>query len=623
MKKLVLIILTLTLTAQVYSQHRFTLMQLKEIASYSNGDEGVRAIREYVGKYGYASSKLYSDNNTFFHQKGNEIRTYQLENKERGGTDFVVIFEIKNPTEKQKNYYKNFLRDYYRTTFKSRSKSSTTYTQNGKYVIAYSDKPEKKIFEVTVYNNTKLLFSNIQSKRINGTKYEITPFVGTLDVRFLKGQNVTLKASGSISLGIFAGSTGPAGKKGFEIYNYVSRFPHGSLLGKFGKNGNWFLVGSYKQITVPQDGLLYLRVNDRDLANNSGKYYLEYTVNGTSTNSTQSTSNCISGNCTNGFGKKKYSNGTYEGQFKNNFRHGRGVYKWNNGESYEGGWVQGKKEGQGTLTFLNGNKYIGAFKNGNREGKGIEYDKNGNVTYDGQWKSDKKTTLISTQQKTSSLTIGCVSGNCTNGYGKYRYNNGIYNGFFKNGKRNGHGHFSWNNGDFYFGNWSNDLRNDYGSYHWKDGSHYVGEWKNNVRTGYGRKKNPKGTYSRGIWQNGKLISAYTFTKNANTTKGCTYGNCTNGYGQLVYENGEKFTGFFINGKRYAGTYRYKNGDLYQGQFGTDDSFTGYGYYLWKNGSYYRGQFKNFKRNGIGYYLNRTDNSEMKGIWANGKLITSH
>jgi hypothetical protein len=43
---------------------------------------------------------------------------------------------------------------------------------------------------------------------------------------------------------------------------------------------------------------------------------------------------------------ERYSNGNkYEGEFKNNKPHGKGVYTWLNGELYEGEWKAGLKEG--------------------------------------------------------------------------------------------------------------------------------------------------------------------------------------------------------------------------------------------------------------------------------------
>ena len=52
--------------------------------------------------------------------------------------------------------------------------------------------------------------------------------------------------------------------------------------------------------------------------------------------------------------------------------------KYPDGSSYEGEFCNGKREGKGTYYFINGNKYEGDFKDGKKEGKGIMYYKNGN-----------------------------------------------------------------------------------------------------------------------------------------------------------------------------------------------------------------------------------------------------
>ena len=49
-------------------------------------------------------------------------------------------------------------------------------------------------------------------------------------------------------------------------------------------------------------------------------------------------------------GKFFWPNGnSYEGDFKNDFRDGLGVYKLKNGERHEGEWKNGKKNGKGIL----------------------------------------------------------------------------------------------------------------------------------------------------------------------------------------------------------------------------------------------------------------------------------
>src|SRR5690606_15700511 len=59
---------------------------------------------------------------------------------------------------------------------------------------------------------------------------------------------------------------------------------------------------------------------------------------------------------------------------------------------------------------------------------------------------------------------GCEKGDCQNGFGKYNYENGSYEGFFKNGKKHGMGNYLWNDSSLYLGHWENDQMNGFGFY---------------------------------------------------------------------------------------------------------------------------------------------------------------
>lgn len=79
---------------------------------------------------------------------------------------------------------------------------------------------------------------------------------------------------------------------------------------------------------------------------------------------------CVEGNCIDGFGKKKYSNGYYIGEFKEYKRNGQGSYVWNNGDKYIGEWKNSEEHGDGVMSFANGDKYVGKYYLGKRNGKG-------------------------------------------------------------------------------------------------------------------------------------------------------------------------------------------------------------------------------------------------------------
>ena len=62
--------------------------------------------------------------------------------------------------------------------------------------------------------------------------------------------------------------------------------------------------------------------------------------------------------------KKKYANGdVYEGEFLNDQRHGKGIFKDNNGDVYEGDFLNDKIQGKGVYTYKEGDVYEGDFIN--------------------------------------------------------------------------------------------------------------------------------------------------------------------------------------------------------------------------------------------------------------------
>ena len=57
---------------------------------------------------------------------------------------------------------------------------------------------------------------------------------------------------------------------------------------------------------------------------------------------------CIEGNCYNGIGKYRYSNGDiYEGGFREKKKNGYVKYSFSNGDKFEGEYLKGIKHGKG------------------------------------------------------------------------------------------------------------------------------------------------------------------------------------------------------------------------------------------------------------------------------------
>jgi hypothetical protein len=143
-------------------------------------------------------------------------------------------------------------------------------------------------------------------------------------------------------------------------------------------------------------------------------------------------SQCLSGDCNDGYGKYQYDNGgVYQGNFKN-----------------------GLENGSGTLIFASGAKYIGEFYNGKKNGKGIYYYTSGEIQ-DGDF----------------------VNGIFVNGKDKLASGD-TYIGEFLNGVWNGNGTYIWADGEKYVGGFKNGVFHGMGKKYLVNGTIVEGEWSN-------------------------------------------------------------------------------------------------------------------------------------------------
>ncbi|KAL4491280.1 hypothetical protein ABPG72_021666 [Tetrahymena utriculariae] len=185
---------------------------------------------------------------------------------------------------------------------------------------------------------------------------------------------------------------------------------------------------------------------------------------------------------------KIYQNGDkYEGQFKEDMRHGKGIFYYNEQsicKKYDGEWVNDKKEGFGVFEWRNGDRYEGQNKNNLRNGKGIYYYNEQSIwkKYDGEWVNDKK-----------------------EGFCVFEWRNGErYEGYYKNDLRNGKGIHYYNeqsNGKKYDGEWVNDKIEGFGVFEWRNGDRYEGYYKNDLKNGKGKYYYKNGTKLEGLWIN--------------------------------------------------------------------------------------------------------------------------
>jgi len=118
---------------------------------------------------------------------------------------------------------------------------------------------------------------------------------------------------------------------------------------------------------------------------------------------------------------------------KGDCKNGPGTYKYSDGTEYKGQWKNGRLDGQGTLTYPDGSKYVGQFKDNRRNGQGT-YTYPDNSKYVGQFKD-----------------------NYRNRQGTYTYSDGSkYVGQWKDGKKHGQGTYILPGGDRQVGRWNNN-----------------------------------------------------------------------------------------------------------------------------------------------------------------------
>ena len=171
------------------------------------------------------------------------------------------------------------------------------------------------------------------------------------------------------------------------------------------------------------------------------------------------------------------------------------------------------------------------------------------------------------------VTAQCISGNCVNGLGTYVYNSGArYVGEFTKGSMNG-----------------------IGTLYYSDGRRYSGEWVNRYQEGKGIMTYPDGRVQKGAWKKGNFQDEKP-TISEKPKNGCIAGNCTDGTGTFIYQDGSKYQGNFQNSRKNGtGQFWFANGERYEGN--------------WKD-NYIHGNGTKFLVTG----------QEMAGVWHFGEYI---
>ena len=79
-------------------------------------------------------------------------------------------------------------------------------------------------------------------------------------------------------------------------------------------------------------------------------------------------------------------------------KNGYGVYKWSDGDKYEGEWKDGKFHGKGNYFYGNGSTFTGVYKHGKKHGEGVFVDAKGK-DFEGFWEHGRRVVKTNTLYK--------------------------------------------------------------------------------------------------------------------------------------------------------------------------------------------------------------------------------
>ncbi|CAL6013468.1 Membrane_occupation and recognition nexus (Morn) repeat protein [Hexamita inflata] len=201
-----------------------------------------------------------------------------------------------------------------------------------------------------------------------------------------------------------------------------------------------------------------------------------------------------------GEGIMEYADGTiYTGQFFNDKRNGTGKIKLHNREITGQFTDDALNQNDTTIQYLNGDSYQGQTLNGNPHGTGELHYQNGSI-FIGHLQNMNllQGVLIQTNEQFE----GTFELNKPK-KGKLTTPQSVYEGEFKNGRKNGHGTETTAT-EKYTGQFMNDVKHGTGTQTDLNQNVYTGVFKNGLRNGPGTLKMKDGSVFEGEWHMNNL-----------------------------------------------------------------------------------------------------------------------
>ncbi|MBR4324173.1 MAG: caspase family protein [Bacteroidales bacterium] len=325
---------------------------------------------------------------------------------------------------------------------------------------------------------------------------------------------------------------------------------------------------------------------------------------------TSGNAQCISGNCEDGYGVYQDSKCRYIGFFDGGFPNGYGILYFASGDTYIGEVKNNRPDGKGTYVFQeDGGRYVGYFKNGEPEGPIEEVLTSGKSYLD----------LYVKGERTDKPIKGTVYGDKKSGFNVTVYDDGSqYAGYNSDGKHNGWGTLTKFDGSIYTGEFKDDEFNGFGTLTSPDGEITEGMWESNRFVG--ELKNQIGCVS------GDCEHSYSvLVKDGRKYIGEFKNGLPHGMGKYIFSDSTVYTGSVVGGKIDGmGTLVYpKNADpkapkRYVGEI-MNEKPNGYGAMLYQNGDIYYGKFTYGDFDGQGVYVDKAGNKQ-EGLYYKGSFV---
>ena len=279
----------------------------------------------------------------------------------------------------------------------------------------------------------------------------------------------------------------------------------------------------------------------------------------------------------------------YRGSFANGMRHGEGRAEYADGGSYEGGWRRDLPHGRGVLVAAagptgwatsrggrplgeGGSTYTGEVANGMRCGAGVLRLHASGDTLEGEWTDDGSLADVVFRYATGGTYEGDLDEQLRpHGEGRRVYPDGsTYVGSFRSGLRDGHGVGRDASGDEYDGSWREDAWHGRGTLRSADGAVYEGGFAVGVKCGHGLMRYADGSSYEGEWADDRYAGVGNLyhaagERGADMHGGHWQGGLAHGHSIYSYASGARFDGVYAEGLRHGdGTLTLRDGTAIRG-----------------------------------------------------------